>query len=169
MRNFFRAAAFGLAGAVMAATAALSLEITDITGRTVVLDGPADAIVLGEGRWVGALALLDRDNPLAHVSGMLNDFPQTDAQGYARMLEDFPALADVPTFGQTEAQSVSAETIIALEPDVAVFGIEGHGPSEANAELIVGICIAGIQCNRTPEFLLGSVPVVFIEQLEYGQ
>jgi len=45
------------------------IRVTDLRGREIVLEQPAERIILGEGRFLAALGVLD-DNPLDRVAGM---------------------------------------------------------------------------------------------------
>lgn len=120
-----------------------AMEITDLKGRTVALEKPAERVLLGEGRFLIALGLLAED-PVARTAGMLGEFQRFDPDGYARFSEAFPALADVPTFGQTSAESVSLETALDLKPDAAFFGLSGHGPNERSEVVIEALTAAGV-------------------------
>ena len=130
--------------------AARAMEITDITGRTVTLDGPAKKVLLGEGRFLVPLSLLMPEDPVSPVAGMMNEFQRFDPMTYERYLAAFPALAEVPVFGATTEASVSVEKALMLAPDVAIFGTGGHGPSEQSQVLLSALEAAGI-------------PVVFID------
>ena len=135
---------------LLAPAAAAALEIVDITGRTVTLERPATRVLLGEGRFLVAVSLLEPDDPLSRVAGMLNEFRRLDPGGFERYAATFPGIRDVPTFGQTTEESVSLETAIMLQPDAAVFGVRGHGPRESSEEMVRSLEAAGI-------------PVVFID------
>jgi iron complex transport system substrate-binding protein len=117
----------------------------DILGRTVTLDAPARRIILGEGRFLAAIGILDRKDPLARIAGMLNEFKRYDPAGYAHYRAAFPGIDDIPVFGQTSAASVSVERAIALRPEVAIFGIEGHGPGARSRKIIDTLEAAGIK------------------------
>lgn len=119
-----------LLGCALLASQAQALEITDVLGRHVEIKQPAQRVVLGEGRLIGALALLDRDAPFARVVGWQNDMRQLDPNTFQAYADKFPAVKDIPLIGQASEQSVSAEKILALKPDLAVFSISGHGPTE---------------------------------------
>jgi len=143
----------GLLGCLLAWLAggpAAALEITDVTDRTVELDGPAQRVILGEGRLLYALGALGLEDPVGRVAGMLNDFRRLDPAGYARFQAAYPAIDEVATFGQTSEASVSIETAIALQPDAAIFSTGGHGPGERSELMIQALKQAGI-------------PVVFVD------
>ncbi|UUX49023.1 ABC transporter substrate-binding protein [Nisaea acidiphila] len=135
----------GLAAALLTggAVGVSAMEITDLKGRTVTLENPAERVLLGEGRFLIALGLLTED-PVARTAGMLGEFQRFDPDGYARFSAAFPALKDIPTYGQTTTESVSLETALSLQPDAAFFGLSGHGPNERSQVVIDALTEAGI-------------------------
>ncbi|WP_416424978.1 ABC transporter substrate-binding protein [Pseudomonas sp. App30] len=114
----------------LAGQAAQAHEVTDVLGRHVQVPDHVNRVVLGEGRLIGALALLDKDAPFARVVGWQNDMRLLDAHTYDVYAAKFPQIKDIPLIGQASEQSVSAEQILALKPDLAIFSISGHGPTE---------------------------------------
>lgn len=129
---------------------AVALEVTDIAGRTVVLDGPAQRVLLGEGRFIAALGAIGIEEPLERVAGMLNEFRRYDPTGFAQYRKAFPEIDDVPSFGHTSADSASLEQAIALKPDAAIFSLFGHGPDQRSVHIVTALEAAGI-------------PVVFVD------
>lgn len=120
------------------------IRFTDIAGREVVLAQPAQRFVLSEGRYVLALALV-RENPVQGLVGMMQrigwTYPDLERQVFAQ----YPAAADIALFGSRDSTSVSVERIIDLKPDVAIFGIQDHGPGAENRELLKQLDAAGIK------------------------
>lgn len=150
LRPFLRRLVLALPLVLPGAPALAAIDLVDIAGREVHLDAPAGKLLLGEGRYVVALGVLDLRDPLSRVAGMLGEFEAFDPLGYARYRETFPQIANVPIFGHTSADSASIEKAIAIRPDVAVFGLQSHGPSATSATVIAALEAAGI-------------PVVFID------
>lgn len=109
---------------------AQAVEVTDVLGRKVEVSGNAQHIVLGEGRLFFALALLDRDDPFLRVAGWQNDVRLLDPHTFDAYAARFPKVKNIPLIGQASEQSVSAEQILALKPDLAVFSIAGEGPTQ---------------------------------------
>ncbi|MFJ4455134.1 ABC transporter substrate-binding protein [Pseudomonas sp. NPDC089392] len=109
---------------------ARAAEVTDVLGRKVEVDHAPQRIVLGEGRLFFALALLDRDNPFQRVVGWQNDMRLLDPHTYEVYAKLYPQVAKLPLIGQASEQSVSAEQILALKPDLAIFSIAGEGPTQ---------------------------------------
>lgn len=124
------AGAFFACALLAFATPAHAVEVTDILGRKVNVPDKVERIVLGEGRLFYAMALLDRDAPFRRVAGWQNDLRLMDPHTFDRYAAKYPEVKNVPLIGQASEQSVSAERILSLKPDVAVFSIAGHGPTE---------------------------------------
>lgn len=107
-----------------------AVEVTDVLGRKVEVPAEPKRVVLGEGRLFFALALLDREAPFQRVVGWQNDMRLLDPHTYEVYAQKYPAIARIPLIGQASEQSVSAEQILALKPDLAVFSIAGEGPTQ---------------------------------------
>ncbi len=106
------------------------ITITDIAGRQVTLEAPATRVILGEGRQVYLLGVLEPENPFAHVVGWREDFSQADPDSYARYLERFPELDALPTFGGFKDGTFDVEQAAALTPDVILMNIEARAATE---------------------------------------
>lgn len=138
-------ASLGLACSLTAGLAqAADTLITDLAGRTVRLPASTERILLGEGRLIPALAILEREDVSRRLVGMPADFEQLDPAGYALYAQRFPRLRTLARTGRTTAESFSVEKAIALKPDVAIFGLEGHGPSPNERETLARLSAAGI-------------------------
>lgn len=124
---------------------AYAITVTDIAARKITLDKPAQKIILGEGRFIAAIGILDRKDPTGRVVGMLGEFKQFDPAGFMYYSKHFPAIRDIPLFGFTSETSVSIEKAISLKPEVAIFGMSGHGPSAKSKALTDKLEAAGIK------------------------
>ena len=102
--------------------------VTDILGREVEINDQVGQVILGEGRFLAAFGVLGINSPLSRVAGMLNEFRKFDPASFGKYREAYPEIDFIPIFGQTSEDTVSIEKIISLKPDVAIFGVEGHGP-----------------------------------------
>ncbi len=125
---------------------AQQIVIKDVLGRTVTLKKPAKKVLLGEGRDLITLNILD-PNPVSLIASWSADFKK--GSEYADYKSAFPAIDKVPTVG-TNAETFSVEKAIASKPEVAIFSIKGHGPGQTHKEIINALQAAGI-------------PVVFID------
>lgn len=129
--------------------AALALTVTDVAGRTVDIPDKVDHVLLGEGRMLYSVAMMEGDQPFKRIVGWQGELSTVDRPGYAAFKAKFPQIDQLPTIGTTSEASVSPEKVLALHPDIAIFGIAGHGPGVKN-ELVEQLQQAG-------------VPVVFID------
>lgn len=106
------------------------ITLTDIAGREVKVDAPVDRMILGEGRQVYLLAVLEPENPFARVVGWRQDFSEADPDNFARYAEKFPQLNDLPTFGGFKEGTFDVEQAAALQPDVVLMNIEAKPATE---------------------------------------
>jgi iron complex transport system substrate-binding protein len=146
--KFFRAAVAATA-LFCALPGAQARQVTDLAGRVVTMPDHPKRVLLGEGRFVFAMALLDRKDPVARVVGWQGELKQQDPYSWTQLVKRYPKAADVPLIGKTSEASVSPEKIVSLQPDVAVFSLSGHGPGRNNP-MIAALQAAGI-------------PIVFID------
>lgn len=128
----------------LAMAQASQMTVTDLAGRTVPMTNQVNRIILGESRYIPALAILDKEQPLKRIVGMLADFKQTDPGSYEQYRRKFPEIERIPQVGHASADSFSVERVLSLKADVAIFGLEGHGPTSRNAELIQQLERAGV-------------------------
>ncbi|MCC9624496.1 ABC transporter substrate-binding protein [Thalassospira sp. MA62] len=122
---------------------AKTLKVTDIVGRTVQLELPVKRLIISEARYIPLLALLRPDDPMKDVVGMMTPLHWTHPDIEKQLFEKFPTARDIPLFGGRGEDSISAEKIIDLAPDLAIFGLNDHGPGARHAELIDQMTAAG--------------------------
>lgn len=130
------------------------ITVTDITGRAVTLDGPADRVILGEGRQIFFAAVLDGEDPFQRVVGWRDDLLQAAPESYALYAEKFPQIADIPTFGGFKDGTFDIEQAVALDPDVMILNLEAKAATdEAGYEeklAKVGIPIVYVDFREKP-------------------
>lgn len=129
---------------LLASISSHAKTVTDLAGRSVEIPDKVERIILGESRYLPALAILERDNPIARIVGMLPDFKLTDPGSYRLYQQHFPAIDDIPLIGHASKDSFSVESAINLRADVAIFGTGGHGPSAQDGPLIKQLQAAGV-------------------------
>lgn len=96
------------------------ITVTDILDRQVTIPEAADRIVLGEGRHLSVLGLI-HDDPVALVAGWRLE-RALDEPTMAAYRATFPAIDAIRTVGGG-ARSISAESVIALQPDLLVMSL----------------------------------------------
>lgn len=134
---------------LLCSTPLLAATVKDIAGRTVTVPDSPQRVILGEGRLFYAMALLEGKKPFARLAGWQGDFRRLDPQTYAAYRKHYPEIDAIPLIGATSEDTVSAEKILSLRPDVAIFSLSGHGPGVKNP-MIETLTRAG-------------VPVVFVD------
>lgn len=100
----------------------MAKEITDIAGRKVKIPDRIKTMILGEGRIVYALSLL-RQKPLEGVLAWRTDLIKNDPDTYAKMLEKFPEIKNIPDLGNPYSSDINLETIISMKPDVYLLNV----------------------------------------------
>ena len=100
-----------------------TITVTDIAGRTVEVEKDPQKIVLGEGRMIYTLALLDQDDPFSRVVGWKDDMIKYDPDAYRKYLADFPAAASLPNFGSPYAGEWNLEAVISLGTELVLMNL----------------------------------------------
>jgi len=100
------------------------ITLTDIDGREVSVNAPVQKMVLGEGRFVYSLAVLDKDNPFKRIVGWRKELQETDPEIYAAYQEKYPEIADIVDVGNLGNGSFSIEQVVALAPDVVIMSFD---------------------------------------------
>ena len=122
-----------------------TVTVTDLAGRKVEVTVPAKTMILGEGRFLPVLAILDPSDPTKRIAGMMADFKRFDAAGFAQYTAKFPGIETIPMIGHASAESFSLEKSISVKPDVAIFGLgSGHGPGARHKAIIERLKAAGV-------------------------
>lgn len=137
------------AATLMGSISSWAATVTDIAGRSVEVPAKVDRILLGEGRLFYAVSLLEGKKPFDRIVGWQGDFRKLNPQTYSVYQAKFPEIDKIPLIGNTTADSVSPEKVLTLNPDVAIFGLSGHGPGR-DSQLVKQLEKAG-------------VPVVFVD------
>ncbi|MBP0444456.1 ABC transporter substrate-binding protein [Roseomonas sp. SSH11] len=125
------------------------IRLRDMAGRDVTLAGPARRLLLGEGRLISTIALLERDDPTRVVAGWMGEFRRLDPQGYAQLTTRFPSAERIPVVGASSADSFSIESALTARPDLVILGLDGHGPGQGS--------------EAVAQFTRAGVPVIFID------
>lgn len=105
-------------------------EVVDLAGRKVEVKVPVRRVILGEGRQLYLVAVLDREDPLRRVAGWRKDLIQADPDTYRAYQKKFPEIDRIPTFGGFEEGTFDIEQAIALKPDVVIMNLESQRATE---------------------------------------
>lgn len=116
-------------------TSGEQLTLTDVKGRTVVLDHAPERIILGEGRGVFATSILDNKNPLDHVVAMGSDLKAAAPSYYDKFMDAVPAAKDIPTIGNMGKGDVTVENLLSHQPDLVIMSADHYDASQGNGLL----------------------------------
>ncbi len=114
-----------IATPVAFATTAIAetITVTDIAGRSVEVEQNPDHIVLGEGRMIYSLALLDRQDPFARVVGWKDDMINYDPDAWRKYEAAFPDAAEIVRLGSPYADDWNLESVISLGTEVVFMNL----------------------------------------------
>lgn len=133
--------ALAVAGSAFPGMAKADIALKDVTGRELALAAPARRLVVGDGRFLLALALIHPD-PVSLLAGWPRDINRVGRAAYAAWQKKFPAINDIPQTSAANA-ALSVERIIAARPDLAVFSLGAAPSDEERARLeAAGIPVA---------------------------
>ncbi|KMW59948.1 putative periplasmic substrate-binding transport protein [Candidatus Rhodobacter oscarellae] len=100
-----------------------TITVTDIAGRVVEVEKNPSKVVIGEGRMIYSIALLDQDNPFQRVVGWKDDMVRADPDAYRKYLAVYPDIADLPSFGSPYADEWNLEAVISLGTEVVLMNL----------------------------------------------
>ena len=123
-RRTVAAAAMTLAIAFLhCSVLAETMQVTDIAGRTVTVQKGAERVILGEGRMIYSLALLDREDPFRRVIGWRDDLVKYDPDAWRKYEARFPKAREISNFGFPYSGDFSVEKAISLETDLVLMNL----------------------------------------------
>ncbi len=109
----------GALGGVHAET----ITVTDIAGRTVDVKKGVERVILGEGRMMYSLAVLDQEDPFGKVVGWKDDLIKYDPDAYRKFKTAFPKAEQIKNFGSPYSGDFSIESAIALDTDLVILNL----------------------------------------------
>ncbi|MEP2978357.1 MAG: ABC transporter substrate-binding protein [Lentilitoribacter sp.] len=100
------------------------ISVTDIAGRTVEVKKGAERVILGEGRMIYSVAVLDRENPFERVIGWKDDLIQYDPDAFEKYKVKFPSIENgIKNFGSPYSGDFSIESAISLNADLVILNL----------------------------------------------
>jgi len=101
-----------------------TIEVVDIAGRSVEVPHGAERVILGEGRMMYSVAVLERDDPFGHIVGWKDDLIRYDPDAFRRFEKAFPEqVAALKDFGSPYSGDFSIETAIELDTDLVILDL----------------------------------------------
>lgn len=126
-------AALVLVFLALAVPAQAEIVLKDVTGREVTLAAPAKRLLIDDGRFLIALALIHRD-PVSVLAAWPRDINRIGTRTYEAYRAAFPAI-DALAKVASSAGAISVEQVVAARPDLAVFSLGAQPSPEARARI----------------------------------
>lgn len=99
------------------------ITVSDVGGRTVALGKNPRKVILGEGRMIYTLALLDQDDPFQRDVGWRDDMIKFDPDAIHKYLAVFPSAVSLPNFGGPYSGEWNLEAAIVLGTEPVVMNL----------------------------------------------
>lgn len=135
--------------------AAAEIVVRDVLGREVAIRQPVRRIVLEESRQLYAVAMLEREAPLARIVGWGGDLQQADPDTYGEYQAVFPEIDRIPMLGSFASASFNLEKAVALAPDVVFLNLESERIAQDAAYVerlaMFGIPVVYVDFRHHPE------------------
>ncbi len=107
-----------------AAKAQDMITVTDMAGRVVEVKHGVERVILGEGRMMYAIGILERDDPFGNIVGWKDDLIKFDPDAFAKYHALFPEQADaIQNFGSPMSGDFSIESAIAANSDLVILNL----------------------------------------------
>lgn len=100
-----------------------TITVTDIAGRSVDVKKDVQRVILGEGRMIYSVAVLDREAPFKRVVGWKDDLIKFDPDAYRKYKAVFPEAEEIKNFGSPYSGDFSIESAIELETDLVILNL----------------------------------------------
>lgn len=100
------------------------ISVTDIAGRTVEVKKDVKRVILGEGRMIYSVAVLDRENPFERIIGWKDDLIKYDPDAFEKYKAKFPGKTEeIKNFGSPYSGDFSIESAISLDADLVILNL----------------------------------------------
>lgn len=100
------------------------IEVVDIAGRTVNVKHGVNRVVLGEGRLMYSIAVLDKEAPFKNIVGWKDDLINYDPDAFRKFRAINPIKVDsLKNFGSPYSGDFSIESAIKLDADLVILSL----------------------------------------------
>jgi len=129
LRNGVATALVGAVSGVFALTGSPAMAedmitVTDIAGRVVTVKHGVERVILGEGRMMYSVGILDKEAPFQRIIGWKDDLIKYDPDAFRKYQEKFQTeTAAIANFGSPYAGDFSVENAIALNTDLVILNM----------------------------------------------
>ena len=100
------------------------ITVTDVAGRTVSVERGVKRVILGEGRMMYSVGILDKEAPFQRIIGWKDDLIKYDPDAFRKYQEKFPEeTKKIKNFGSPYAGDFSIESAIGLKTDLVILNL----------------------------------------------
>lgn len=103
------------------ATESSTITVTDLAGREVTLKQPIERIILMRSLGIYELAAVLGDEVEERLAGWDSSLKTGDLDTYEKYIERYPRLEETTILGDILRDTVSAEAVLALKPDLVIM------------------------------------------------
>ncbi len=107
-----------------AQAAEAKINVVDIAGRSVEVKHGAKRVILGEGRLMYSIAVLNKENPFENIVGWKDDLIKYDPDAFRKFRTLYPEKVDaIKNFGSPYSGDFSVESAIELDTDLVILNL----------------------------------------------
>lgn len=100
------------------------IDVVDIAGRSVTVKQGAERVILGEGRMMYSVAMLDKEDPFKNIIGWKDDLIKYDPDAFRKFEAEFPEkVSKIKNFGSPYSGDFSIETAIEMGSDLVILDL----------------------------------------------
>ncbi|MDB5414963.1 MAG: transporter substrate-binding protein [Rubritepida sp.] len=110
-------------------------EMHDITGRAVRIPAVVRRMIVGDGRLMQVIAILEREAPFGRIVGWRDELRTHDRGVHADYLRLYPQMQTLPDFGSPVRGGFDVEQAVALQPDLVITSADPRLSPEAGGLL----------------------------------
>jgi len=105
-------------------SAADKIKVVDVAGRSVEIPHGAKRVILGEGRLMYSIAVLDKEKPFENIVGWKDDLIKYDPDAFRKFRALDPVKVDaIKDFGSPYSGDFSIETALELKTDLVILNL----------------------------------------------
>ena len=108
---------------MVSAVQAAPIVVTDVAGREVTLQQPAQRVILADARALLALNILHPQEPLKNIIAWDNSLKVKAPDLVEAYAKKFPQVMQIPTFDNPYVSDFSVESAVVRKPDLIIFDI----------------------------------------------
>ncbi len=102
------------------------ITVVDTAGRSVEVKQGVARVILGEGRMMYAITLLDKEKPFERIIGWKDDLMRYDPDAFRKLRALDPKKTDsIKNFGSPYAGDFSIESAITMDSDLVILDLGG--------------------------------------------